>query len=130
MGSSHPSLRIFYLEDNPLIVFHVETMIEDLGHIFVGSASSFAELIQSIDTLEIDGVLVDIDLADGRTGPAAATWLRDRGIPALFVTGQELIAADHHAAALALVKKPVSAADLAEKLELFRPGGPLPKRTR
>lgn len=113
-------LRIFYLEDNPLIVFHVEAMIEDLGHIFAGSASSFSELIEGIDTREIDGVLVDIDLADGRTGPAAAAWLRDRGIPALFVTGQELIAAEYPATALGLVKKPVSASDLAEKLELFR----------
>ena len=31
---SLPPLRIFYLEDNPLIVFHVEAMIEDLGCIF------------------------------------------------------------------------------------------------
>jgi hypothetical protein len=67
-------------------------------------------------------VLVDIDLADGRTGPAASAWLHDRGIPALFVTGQDLIAGEHPTTALGLVKKPVSASDLAEKLELFRDG--------
>lgn len=115
-------LRVFYLEDNPLIVFHVETMIEDLGHIFVGSASSFSELVEIIDELQVDGVLVDIDLADGRTGPDAAAWLHERGIPALFVTGQELIAAEFPSTALALVKKPVLVPDLAEKLELFRNG--------
>lgn len=115
-------LRVFYLEDNPLIVFHIETMIEDLGHIFVGSASSFSELVETIDALQVDGVLVDIDLADGRTGPDAAAWLHDRGIPALFVTGQELIAAEFPSIALALVKKPVSIPDLAKKLELFRSG--------
>lgn len=115
-------LRVFYLEDNPLIVFHVETMIEDLGHIFVGSASSFSELVEIIDGLQVDGVLVDIDLADGRTGPDAAAWLHERGIPALFVTGQELIAAEFPSTALALVKKPVLVPDLAEKLELFRNG--------
>jgi AmiR/NasT family two-component response regulator len=122
MTSSSSPLRVFYLEDNPLIVFHVETMIEDLGHIFVGSASSFSELVETIDSLQVDGVLVDIDLADGRTGPDAAVWLHDRGIPALFVTGQELIAAEFPSTALALVKKPVSIPDLAEKLELFRSG--------
>ncbi|MGK6356620.1 response regulator [Sphingomonas sp. DT-207] len=116
-------LRVFYLEDNPLIVFHVETMIADLGHIFVGSASSFSELVETIGALQVDGVLVDIDLADGRTGPAAAAWLRDQGIPTLFVTGQELIAADFPSTALALVKKPVMIPDLAEKLELFRSCG-------
>ncbi|MGK6320378.1 response regulator [Sphingomonas sp. DT-204] len=122
MVQSQSALRIFYLEDNPLIVFHVETMIEDLGHVFAGSAGSFAELVQMIDSLEIDGVLVDIDLADGRTGPDAAEWLRDRGIPAVFVTGQEMIAAEYPAAALGLIKKPVTASDLAAKLELFRRG--------
>lgn len=123
MISSASPLRVFYLEDNPLIVFHVETMIEDLGHIFVGSASSFSELVEIIDGLQVDGVLVDIDLADGRTGPDAAALLHERGIPALFVTGQELIAAEFLSTALALVKKPVLIPDLAEKLELFRSGG-------
>lgn len=122
MTPSVSPLRVFYLEDNPLIVFHVETMIEDLGHVFVGSASSFSELVESIDALQVDGVLVDIDLADGRTGPNAAAWLRDRGIPTLFVTGQELIAAEFPSIALALVRKPVSIPDLAAKLELFRGG--------
>jgi len=122
MTSNSAPLRIFYLEDNPLIVFHVETIIEDLGHIFVGSANSFSELVETIGALQVDGVLVDIDLADGRTGPDAAAWLHGRGIPALFVTGQELIAAEFSSAALALVKKPVSIPDLAEKLELFRSG--------
>lgn len=120
MTDESPPLRIFYLEDNPLIIFHVEAMIEDLGHIFAGSADSFAELKQTIDAYKFDGALVDIDLADGRTGPAAAAWLRDKGIPVLFVTGQEAIAAEFSGAALGLVRKPVASADLAAKLELFR----------
>lgn len=82
MAPSVSPLRIFYLEDNPLIVFHIEAMIEDLGYVFAGSASSFADLVGRIETIEVDGVLVDIDLADGRTGPAAAKWLRQRGIQA------------------------------------------------
>ncbi|MGK6314640.1 response regulator [Neorhizobium sp. DT-125] len=123
MDPSAPPLRIFYLEDNPLIVFHVEAMVEDLGHVFTGSANSFADLVRNIDTLEVDGVLVDIDLADGRTDPAAARWLRQHGIPSIFVTGQERIAAEYPQTALATIGKPVSSSDLADKLELFRQGG-------
>lgn len=115
-------LRIFYLEDNPLIIFQIEAMIEDLGHVFAGSATSFADLIKKQDILDVDGVLVDIDLADGRTGPAAAMWLRQRGIPSIFVTGQEAIAAEYPHVALATIGKPVSDLELAEKLELFRKG--------
>lgn len=77
-------LRVFYLEDNPLIVFHIEAMIEDLGHVFAGSLSSFAELEASFGELAMDCALVDIDLADGATGPEAAEWLLNKGIPSIF----------------------------------------------
>jgi CheY-like chemotaxis protein len=120
IGTSAP-LRIFYVEDNPLIAFHVEAMIEDLGHVFAGCADSFADMVRTVEVLEVDGALVDIDLADGRTGPAAAEWLRERGIPSLFVTGQEEIAAQYAGSALGLVKKPIAVSDLAEKLKLFGP---------
>lgn len=99
--------RILCLEDNPLIVLHLELMIEDLGHVFVGALESLAELKDRFEALLVDCVLVDIDLADGRTGPEAAAWLFERGVPALFVTGQETIANDHRAVVLEVIAKPV-----------------------
>ncbi|OJY71770.1 MULTISPECIES: response regulator [unclassified Rhizobium] len=120
MPSSASPLRIFCLEDNPLIIFQVEAMIEDLGHLFAGSAISFTDLVKRQDLDRIDGVLVDIDLADGRTGPNAAFWLSRQGIPSIFVTGQEAIAAEYSHVVLATIGKPVSEIELAEKLELFR----------
>lgn len=118
-GAGSP-LRIFYLEDNPLIVFHVEQMIEDLGHIFVGSADSFADLKKQFSELEIDGVLVDIDLKDGPTGPKAAAWLKSQNMQSIFVTGQEQVAAEYPDVSLAVISKPVLERELSEKLELFR----------
>ncbi|RAX37718.1 response regulator [Rhizobium tropici] len=120
MSSSASPLRIFCLEDNPLIIFQIEAMIEDLGHIFAGSAISFTDLVKRQDLGGIDGVLVDIDLADGRTGPDAAIWLSRQGIASIFVTGQEAIAAEYSQVVLATIGKPVSEIELAEKLELFR----------
>jgi CheY-like chemotaxis protein len=119
MAQSRFPLRIFYLEDNPLIVFHVQAMIEDIGHIFAGSLGSFAELKASIDEFEIDGALIDIDLADGPTGPAAAEWLLQRGIPSIFVTGQEQTAAQYESLSLGILPKPIELQQLAEKLEYF-----------
>jgi hypothetical protein len=120
-GMSEPQkpLRIFYREDNPLIVFHVQSMIEDLGHIFAGSLGSFAELKASIDEFEMDGALVDIDLTDGRTGPAAAAWLLSRGIASIFVTGQEQTAAQFASLSLGIIGKPVGLQQLADKLKFF-----------
>ncbi|WP_368518765.1 response regulator [Rhizobium sp.] len=126
MSSSAYPLRIFCLEDNPLIIFQLEAMIEDLGHIFAGSAMSFTDLVKRQDLGSIDGVLVDIDLADGRTGPNAAIWLSQQGIPSIFVTGQEAIAAEYSQAVLAIIGKPVAEIELAEKLELFRHTKPQP----
>jgi DNA-binding response OmpR family regulator len=113
-------MRILYIEDNPLIAFHVEQMIEDLGHVFAGSLDSFAELQKQFASLEMDGALVDIDLADGATGPQAAAWLQERGVPAIFVTGQRQVAAEHGDVSLGTITKPVSSSELAAKLELFR----------
>ena len=106
-------LRVFCIEDNPLIVFHFEMMIEDLGHVFAGSSESFEDLRNQADTAAIDCALVDIDLADGPTGPEAVLWLKERGIPSAFVTGQELTAAQHCKSAVCTIGKPVSEAALA-----------------
>lgn len=112
------SLRVFCLEDNPLIVFHIEQILEDLGHAFGGAVDSFADLKSRWSEFASDCVLVDIDLADGRTGPDAAVWLAQRGVPALFVTGQDTIAAVHEDAVVGMVSKPITPAALASALTL------------
>jgi len=109
-------LRIFCLEDNPLIVFHLEQMIEDLGHVFAGSSESFAGLRDQFSPGGMDVALVDIDLADGATGPAAAKWLAARGVPSLFVTGQDEMAVQHAAVSIGALSKPVTPIALAEAL--------------
>lgn len=117
--TAHRPLRIFYLEDNSLIVFHVETLVEELGHVFAGSLPSFADLKRNISSLAMDAALVDIDLADGRTGPDAAVWLGERGIPSIFVTGQERTAEAKASLVLGTIRKPVDRAALATGLRLF-----------
>jgi CheY-like chemotaxis protein len=113
-------MRILYLEDNPLLAFHVEQMIEDLGYVSAGSLGSFAELQERFESLQFDAALVDIDLVDGPTGPDAVAWLQQRGIPAIFVTGQTQVAVKHQDISLGFIEKPISLADFANKVELFR----------
>lgn len=120
MTETTAPMRILYLEDNPLLAFHVEQMLEDIGHVSAGSLNSFAELREKFQTLTFDAALVDIDLADGRTGPAAAAWLRRRGIPSIFVTGQRQVAAENDGVSLGFIEKPITLADFAEKIDLLR----------
>jgi AmiR/NasT family two-component response regulator len=118
--SSISPLRILCLEDNPLIVFHLEHMIEDLGHVFCGAMESFAQLRNAPAPLKIDVALVDIDLADGGTGPDAARWLQDQGVPAVFITGQKDVAARHADVVAATLIKPIAVGDLQRSLDLIR----------
>lgn len=117
--TSDRRLRVFCLEDNPLIVFHLEQMIEDLGHVFAGSLASFEDLRASASNIEMDCALVDIDLADGPNGPDAVSWLAAKGIPSAFVTGQAEIAEEHSTFAISVVVKPISEAALASTLLLL-----------
>ena len=117
MSRSHQApLRIVYLEDNPLIAFPDEQMIEDLGHIHIATLDSFAAL-RDLPVIEADGALIDIDLADGCTGPEAASWLAERGIPGIFVSGQRDLAEAHADRVLAYLIKPVTMSDLQKALD-------------
>jgi CheY-like chemotaxis protein len=113
---AEPPLRVFCLEDNPLLVFHLEQIIEDLGHVFAGAAESFADLKAGWPALRMDCALVDIDLADGRTGPEAAAWLSMRNVPVVFVTAQEKVAAQEGGTAVGVISKPVTPASLSAAL--------------
>lgn len=95
-------------------------MIEDIGHVSIGSLESFADLKERAASMEIDCALVDIDLADGPTGPAAVAWLSSRGIPSVFVTGQETIAEAHSKIVVGIVVKPVVETALSAAMALLK----------
>jgi DNA-binding response OmpR family regulator len=112
-------MRILCLEDNPLILFYIEQLLEDAGFVFAGGFESFSDLQKDFPTIGCDAALVDIDLADGRTGPSAAAWLVERGIPTIFVTGQELIAYQYRELSVATIGKPISQSDFRMKIALL-----------
>jgi DNA-binding response OmpR family regulator len=115
-------LRVFCIEDNPLIVLHLEMLVEEIGHVFIGSSDSFEDLRSRIDGLDFDVALVDIDLADGRTGGEVATWLNGRNCPSILVTGQEQLAARYADVSVGVIVKPVTADLLARNLKSIRSG--------
>ncbi|MCQ0990227.1 response regulator [Jiella marina] len=112
-------MKIFCLEDNPLVSLDLEMMIEDAGHDCVGSAVSFAEAsAQWEEGLDFDLALIDIDLTDGKTGIDAARWLKARGIPGCFVTGQTELANEHRDLVIDVVTKPVDEAAIKRVFDL------------
>ena len=112
-------LRIYCVEDNPLIVFHLEDLIEKAGHIMIGFAESLSQMKADHVIGDIDGALIDIDLADGRTGPEAAAWLKERQIRSIFVTGQRDVADLYIERVVGVILKPIVAQDFIEKVQLL-----------
>jgi DNA-binding response OmpR family regulator len=116
---AHRQLRIFCVEDNVLLVLDLQMMIEDAGHIYAGSAARFDEVKSAFEQTGFDLALIDIDLADGRTGGLVAQWLQARGKPSFFLTGQDQLAAEYGDISLGTIAKPVAADKLYEKLRKF-----------
>ncbi|MER2266708.1 response regulator [Methylobacterium oxalidis] len=83
-------LRIFVVEDEALLLMHLEALIEAAGHGVAGTAMSGGEALRLVPTLEADLALVDLRLCDGETGLSVCRSLtRTRRIPVIFVTANE-----------------------------------------
>lgn len=111
-------MRVLIVEDDPLIAFDLQTIVEEAGHEVVGVCASrragLARIGGEIDRA-IDFALLDVDLADGKSFPLAEA-LRDRRIPFAFVSGSRR--ADMPAAleAVPFIAKPYAEASIVRAL--------------
>ncbi len=82
--------RILVVEDEPLVAFDNETMLNDAGYKVVATTDTFDGAIELIDRKKIDLILSDVRLSGERTGLDLALAAKERGIPILFATGHKL----------------------------------------
>ncbi|MFL6569156.1 MAG: response regulator [Chthoniobacterales bacterium] len=79
--------RILIVEDEALTVFALNRELTALGFEVAGHASSAAEALRAAETERADIVLMDIQLAGGISGIAAAAAIRGQlDIPVVFLT--------------------------------------------
>jgi CheY-like chemotaxis protein len=120
-------LRIAIAEDNWFVAEHLRSELVALGHAVVGLARTGEELIELVARERPDLALVDIRLADGSDGLAAAAIVQERfGVPAIAVTGHLTPAEAEAAKLLGLLSKPYTSAGLQAILEhaaLWRASG-------
>jgi two-component system, response regulator PdtaR len=100
-------LRIGIAEDNWFVAEYLCGELAALGHAVVGQARSGEELITLVGRERPDLVLVDVHLADGSDGLAAAKEVQERfDIPAIAATGHLTAAEAEAAGLLGILTKP------------------------
>jgi CheY-like chemotaxis protein len=78
--------RILLVEDEAVIAFAVEDMLDELGCQVVGPAFRLDEAVELAGSAAMDAAILDVNLNDQRSF-AVADELDRRGVPFLFATG-------------------------------------------
>lgn len=107
--------RILIVEDEPLVAFDMETMLDDEGYEVVATVDSYAAAIESLDREQVDLILCDVRLHGNRTGIHLAMEACKRGIPVLFATGH--VPPDADKLAVGCLVKPFNMRTLKAALE-------------
>lgn len=103
-------LRILIAEDEALILMQLEVILEDAGHIVVGSAATASEAIDKVRTTRPDLVFVDLQLRGGSSGLDIVRTLRGDGVTMVFVTANASRFADDFEGAAGVIAKPFTEA--------------------
>ncbi|HWT14081.1 MAG TPA: response regulator [Allosphingosinicella sp.] len=78
--------RILIVEDEPLVAFDNEHLLNDAGYEVVATVDSLAAAREVIESEALDLVLTDIKLNGDGDGTGVARVARERNVPVLFVT--------------------------------------------
>lgn len=79
--------RVLLVEDEALVAMLLETILEDMGCVPVGPASTVEDgLAMAADATPLDAALLDVNVAGRQVFPIAEA-LKDRGVPFVFSTG-------------------------------------------
>jgi CheY-like chemotaxis protein len=85
--------RILVVDDEPLVSMLVENWLVELGCEVVGPARSVQQGLDIAGSAELDGAILDVNLA-GKNSYLVAETLKRRGVPFAFTTGEDAIDAE------------------------------------
>ena len=106
LASEAMNQRVLIIEDEFLIALDVADTIENMGLKVVGLANARKHALSLAAHADI--ALVDVNLADGRTGPEIGRELVEQyGLTVVFMTGNPEDVADGIEGTLGVLTKPV-----------------------
>ena len=97
--------RILIVEDEMLVAYELESILEDLGHEPVGIVPDVQAAELYFDQA-LDLALVDLNLRDGLTGPQIGARLGERGVTVVFITANPSLLGNGVAGAIGVITKP------------------------
>lgn len=98
--------KVLIVEDEPLIALDIEGMVESAGLAVAGIATGRDRAIALAPSADI--ALVDVNLADGATGPSIGRILAEKyGLAVIFMTANPEAVRDGVEGTLGVVKKPI-----------------------
>lgn len=85
--SNQPSIKVLIIEDEPIISLDLQSIVREMGHEVVATATTRDEAVRAARRTEPGLVLADIKLADGSSGiDAVRQILSEVEVPIIFIT--------------------------------------------
>lgn len=115
------ALKIYIVEDEPLIVSTIETALLKHGYKILGDSEDVISAIKDIKTLQPDLILIDIQLEGSQDGVDLAIELDKEQLPYLFLTSQtdpDTVARVKQTKPLGYIVKPFTESGLRSNIEL------------
>jgi DNA-directed RNA polymerase specialized sigma24 family protein/CheY-like chemotaxis protein len=85
--SSQPTIKVLIIEDEPIISLDLQSIVKEMGHNVVATATTRDEAVREARRTEPGLVLADIKLADGSSGiDAVRQILSEVDVPIVFIT--------------------------------------------
>lgn len=110
------NLRIVLVEDEPLIALLLEELLNEMGHDVCATEATQASAVDAFHRERPDIMIVDCRLREGRGIDAVTEILKDRFVPHIFMTGDDLRAEALDPAAVVL-RKPFLDIELSKAIE-------------
>lgn len=107
-------LRVLVIEDESLIAMHVESLLEQLGCKVIGFAGTVESALASVQTLEMDVALLDMNLHGARADQVAQA-IKARGVPLVFMSGDQDL--DEEWRGHAAIRKPFQLDQMRREIE-------------